>query len=189
MRFVKFCLPVLLSACLSALTPPPSGVPDPAQESPSAHRAVATRTGSIDSVTGELSLRLPLGPRLPGRIPLGFTWSYDSHSPVHNQLGGEFRPVVWPTSSKKRMQFSVLVNGEAWTFSRNFRANSRVNVATELARRGVDDGAAEAAAYAGPRGLTVAGMEPEVYPSTDGQRFFISVLWKLHGSSDDHGRA
>lgn len=28
-------------------------------------------------------------------------WSYDSHSPSHTSIGGEFRPVIWLTASKK----------------------------------------------------------------------------------------
>lgn len=178
--------PTILGSIISlsglAQQTPSEGVPDPAQESPSVHRSVALRTGSVDAVTGELSLRMPLGPRLPGRIATGFTWFYDSHSATHNDLGGDFRPVVWPSASKKRMQFTALVNGEPWTFSRNYRA-SRVNVSAELSRRGIDDGAAEALAYAQAYGLQVSSMVPEVYPSLDGQRFFISILWKLYGNA------
>jgi len=91
MKYAHWIVAGLAISSLSAQSTPPDGVPDPSQESPSTHRSVPTGLGFVDSVTGELSLRLGLGPRLPGRVPLGFTWSYDSHSPTHTSIGGEFR--------------------------------------------------------------------------------------------------
>jgi hypothetical protein len=57
-----------------------------------------------------------MGPRLPGRIPLKFTWAFDGQNSLNTYVGGDFRPVVWPSSSTKRLSYTVLVNGEAWSF-------------------------------------------------------------------------
>ena len=51
---------------------------DPAHETPLSSRSIKIGMGSVDAVSGDISLRAPIGPRLPGRIPLGFTWSFDN---------------------------------------------------------------------------------------------------------------
>lgn len=86
--------------------------------------------GSVDAVLGELSLRVPLGPKLPGRVGLGFTWAFDSHNPLQNSYtygGGDFRPVIWPCASTKRITYTVLVNGEAWSFPKNYSVAQNIN--------------------------------------------------------------
>lgn len=105
---------------------------DPAHETPLSSRSIKIGIGSVDAVSGDLNLRIPLGPRLPGRIPLGFSYSYRNQDGLHSYfagasstgvVGGNFRPVVWPsgdTFGDSPLQTTVLLDGQPLVFYRNY---------------------------------------------------------------------
>ncbi len=105
---------------------------DPAHETPMASRSIKTAIGSVDAISGDLTLRVPLGPRLPGRIPVGFTWSFDNQDSLQSGatatsmvafVGGSFRPVVWPSPGNfgdSPIQSTVMVDGRPLVFYRNY---------------------------------------------------------------------
>lgn len=71
-------------------------------DAPSSAHLIPVKYGHVDAITGNLSLNIPLGPRLPGRIPLGFSLLYDSsridHSETfHPPADGRYSPIIWPT--------------------------------------------------------------------------------------------
>ena len=92
----------------------------PSTQTPSSGRTVQLPLGTVDAVTGTLSMNIPIGPKLPGRIPVGFTWTYNSN---YGFTGGEgysgcFSPVLWPQigDPSAKLQTTVLVQGESWVF-------------------------------------------------------------------------
>lgn len=186
MTFRTITFLFLLGIHLVAQAPAPNPIPgDPGEETPAARRSIPLKLGSVDTVQGELSLRMPLGPRLPGRVPLGFTWAFDAHNSLHTYVGGDFRPVVWPSSSTKRISFTVLVNGEAWSFPSNYIVTN-FNVPTIMQQRGIDDGLAEAVAAVAANNaninnvaVMVGPLESEVYTTRDEGRYFVRTHWKL----------
>ncbi|HEY3399959.1 MAG TPA: RHS repeat-associated core domain-containing protein [Geothrix sp.] len=104
---------------------------DPAHETPLSRRSIKVGLGSVDAVSGNLNLRVPLGPRLPGRIPLGFSYSFSNQDGLHSYfagssgtsfVGGSFRPVVWPspdTFGDSPLQTTVMLDGQSLVFYRN----------------------------------------------------------------------
>ena len=67
-RWIQFLAMVLIGFAAVAGT---EG--DGKREAPSGSYGVGVRYGAVEAVSGALNLRIPLGPRLPGRIPLWFT--------------------------------------------------------------------------------------------------------------------
>lgn len=108
--------------------------------------------GSVDAVSGNLLLNTTLGPTLPGRIPLGFTWNYDNQdslqagNPGVSNMGGQFRPIVWPSPGNfgdSPIQTVVLINGSPTVFYRRHNATGLPNNATlftAMSDRGVPAG-------------------------------------------------
>ncbi len=142
-------LPVLLQAGAEG---------DTAHETPSASQTIPLRLGSVDAVSGNLNLHVPLGPRLPGRLPLGFSWSYSYQDTQNYKNGGNFRPVVWPGGSSSPLTTSVVVNGEGWMFYKQ-AAPTTGNLPTQAeilalcASDGVDAGQQDADAQHTPNSL------------------------------------
>ena len=60
---------------------------------------VPVRLGTVDATRGNLSLTLPLGPRIPGRLPTGLVWHFDSQDAVQFRIGGAYQAVRWPVGS------------------------------------------------------------------------------------------
>lgn len=91
-----------------------------AAQTPSAGRTIALPLGSADAVTGNLSLNIPIGPRLPGRIPIGFNWSYQTQGGLFApaSASGGYQPVIWPSGGdpSANLQTTVWVSGEPWIF-------------------------------------------------------------------------
>jgi RHS repeat-associated protein len=107
---------------------------------------VPVRYGSVDAVSGALHLQIPVSPKLPGRIPVGFNWSFNSQrdgaalwsdSNGSDQpgpgSGGHLAPVQWPDYAWDVLNpvvqnsvaipppdlpptLTVTVQGEPWTF-------------------------------------------------------------------------
>lgn len=78
----------LATACLFLPSLMAGAEGNPSQETPSSGSIVKLGAGSVDAVTGNLSLRVPLGPHLPGRLPIGFAWNFSSGDGVQNLIGG-----------------------------------------------------------------------------------------------------
>jgi hypothetical protein len=156
---------------------------DPGEESPSAHRGIPLKLGSVDAVSGEINLRIPLGPKMPGRVPIGFCYSYDSQNGYHMLMGGDFRPVVWPSTDVKRLMYTVTVNGAHYNFARNFEVPNLVNPLAFMAGYGIDNGEQAAANYASAyttsMPLTVGAFVSHVFQSMDGKSFFVTSAWKI----------
>lgn len=146
----------------------------------------------MDAVTGNLSLRIPLGPRLPGRIPLGFTWAYDYQDSLLHSSGGNFKPIVWPGGSSSPLSVSVVVSGEQWMFYKQAAPSSgamptQAELLALYSALGVDSGEATADAQNTPNSLISSPQwRYTIAPSSDGRRFFISSYWKI-GWVDIHG--
>lgn len=172
---VLFCL---------AVAPAPLLAQEAPSDTPTASYQVPIRLGSVDAVSGRLSLRIPLGPKLPGRIPLGFVWSFESTDSLHWRVGGAFRPVVWPvlTTSVPMATTGVLVGGSLETFHKSYAATQNVPTTADIrkwmADRGVDDGAAEAGSAGGGTFTVSAKM-----PTTDGTRWYVETYWLLSNTA------
>ena len=158
---------------------------DPAKETPSSARMIPVKLGQVDAVTGDLVLRFPLGARLPGRIPLGFTFAFDSQDSVMSQIGASLKPVIWPGGSGSPQVTTVVVDGVPWVFQKK-AAPAAGSMPTSgqihqwMLQRGVDDGQAEAAAVNDPTaGITPAFQVNEILPTADGTRFFARTSWTV----------
>lgn len=181
-RFILCLFACIFTGPLSAADTPH----DPGEMTPSTYRGVPLKYGSVDAVTGSLDLRIPLGPRLPGGLPWGFTWTYESHNSTHQTLGGEFRPVVWPrTDPTSRFNYTVLVNGGAISFAHNFFIQDMDAKAVLSQRVGDDLGFAQAMVDANLQGNPEAfgPLHTEVHPSTDGTKFLIFSGWPTKNGS------
>ncbi len=156
-------------------------------EAPSASHQVKLRYGAVDAVSGALELNIPIGPRLPGRLPLGFVWSFnhqdqESHQSVTTiAVGGRFSPIIWPLTTQNRsMVMTVVVGGQPWTFQKSVAAGVTLPTDTQIrawmAARGVDDGSADAAASGG---FNPVFQLSALYPSSDGTRFLVYSQWQV----------
>lgn len=142
-----------------------------ADGSPATSFPIPVRLGSVDSILGGLHLQVPLGPRLPGRIPAGFSWIF--HSQGRAQVGdwvdffgacpgrgGDFIPIIWAPKGRsvlkdKDISRTVTVFGDPWTFgaastvaaSRAGQIPDPAHIRQLMIERGVDDGHADAMAY------------------------------------------
>jgi len=177
---MSFKLLTLALVTLSLALAPLRAQHDPGEMTPSTYRGVPLKYGSVDAISGSLDLKVPLGPRLPGRLPWGFTWTYESHNSTHQTLGGEFRPVVWPrTDLTGRFNYTVLVNGGAISFAHNFFIQDMDAQALLNQRVGDDLGFADAMVDANLQGQGAAfgPLHTEVHPSTDGTKFLIISGW------------
>lgn len=138
---------------------------------PSAAAQVPVRLGSVDAVRGNLNLALPLGPRLPGRLPVGLVWRFDSQDPVHWRAGGSFKAVVWPTvagipgiygtTSPTTM---VQVGTTTYTFQRHSAPTGGVAATINL-------GEALAARFVPGTGGTTNLLQP----SSDGTKWYAEI--------------
>lgn len=176
---------LLMCAISSSVTAYADG--DPAKETPSSARMIPIHLGQVDAVTGGMLLRFPVGPRLPGRIPLGFTFTFDSQDSVMSQVGGSLKPVIWPGGSGSPQVTTVVVDGVPWVFQKKAApAVGSMPTADQIhqwmLQRGVDDGQAEAMAINDPTaGITPSFNVVEILPSADGTRFFVRTTWTVGG--------
>ena len=90
--------------------------------SPSAAHQIPVRLGSVDAVRGNLSLSLPLGPRMPGRIPIGATWYFDSLDSAQFLVGGMYRAAVWPHGSIPKPTTTVQIGSTTYSFQKHYAA-------------------------------------------------------------------
>lgn len=160
--------------------------PNPSPGAPSASRQIPLRMGNLDAITGNLAIRVPLGPTLPGRIKLEFKWYYNSTNLQQFHLSGGFRPVVWPEMKtlmpEDPIVRTVAFNGDPWTFLVNPSpaAGAMPTVEAlhaEMLRRGVDDGQASAVAHHEGCSMPAPVFRMEVFPTADGTRFLLHTWW------------
>lgn len=177
------------AAINSGATAPPTV--DPGEETPQTHARVPIKLGSIDAISGEMHVRIPLGPAMPGRLKLGFNYAYDSQNGLQMLIGGDFRPVVWPSRTQKHISYSVVVQGEAWEFARAYQVTAINNLSPSqlLSKYGIDNGQAEAQAYLDSLSQTNPGignyaLDPPTdiqgYQSMDGKRLLLMAQWHCH---------
>ncbi|MBI4911358.1 MAG: hypothetical protein HY823_01350 [Acidobacteria bacterium] len=175
-----------------------SPLPPFTPDAPSATASIPVRLGSVDAVQGNLGLRIPLGPKLPGRIPLGFVWTLHTNDGLRSgipigerippNLGGSFKPVEWPDladPSTSPAQATVLYQGSQLSFHRSVPAGvtlpDKAKLLAWATQRGVDTGQTEAESYLGPdpgAGGVVFQVD-FVYPASDGTRFFLDAYWHV----------
>ncbi len=187
--FLKIiCTSLALSLAITAQGQPVNNttyMQNPGVETPGTHRSVPIKLGGVDAVSGEINLQVPLGPRMPGRLPIGFVFSYDSQNGYHMQLGGDFRPVVWPDTAAKRLMYTVIVDGVHHNFARNFEVTNTINASSWMSEYSVDDGRQEAVDLAERLSANstiqyqVGPFVPHVYQSMDGRSYFITSSWKI----------
>ena len=135
------------------------------QGAPSATSLIRLRNGQVDAITGDLSLTLRLGPTLPGRIPVGFSWTF-GQSTGSAEHGPAFYPVSWPSPEVSNPQITMWFNGQCLRFLKNAAPSaglpSVVTVVGWLSQR-----------HAGNAVLAQLSAGARVYGSSDGQRFLI----------------
>ncbi len=140
---------------------------------PSTSHQIPVRLGSVDAVRGGLSLSIPLGPNLPGRLPIGLVWRFDSQDSVQYRIGGSFKAVTWPVDALGLgggyvpPSITVPVGASTYTFHRNFTPSSAVPSKDEfealLRARGVGlDG-------------TLFGISLKC-PSSDGTKWYLETF-------------
>ena len=164
---------------------------DPGEETPQTHAQIPIQAGSVDAISGETHLRMPLGPAMPGRLKFGFTFSYDSQNALGMTVGGEFRPIVWPTPTQKHISYTVMIQGEAWSFATAYQLTSYHSLPSSqlMGKYGIDNGQGDAqkqvdALNVGNQGAAYAldtGMpEIQAYLSLDGKRCLLMSQWRIH---------
>lgn len=135
------------------------------QGTPSASSVIRLRAGQIDGVTGDLALALPVGPRLPGRIPLGISWNFNASAGDMEQGTGLY-PLSWPSPELPNPQITMWFNGRQLRFLKQASPTSGMpSVATVVGwlqkRKVLESVLSQLSAGAG------------VYASADGTRFLL----------------
>lgn len=139
------------------------------------HRWIPVGPANVEAVTGQMKLNLPIGPALPGRIPMGFVW--------HNEgLGtASFDSYQWPTwdSTQTGNRAVVTLGHEKVTFLRGVPADT---IATPAAiqkwyqDRGLSSGQEKVGAldvgYTGYFGASV-------FTSEDGSSHLVVSAWRV----------
>jgi hypothetical protein len=183
MRIFKVLAGALLAAALAGGALPlgaqaiaASGTPQ-TPFTPSTSQEIPLRNGSVDAVTGALRLSFPIGPRLPGRIPLGITLRYDSSKLTLQDPYCVFAPVMWPTIFSNMAVIPVDFDGKEYEFmavSQPKWLPTPATVIDWLQARGMSTN-------------TSFQTNPKVYPSSDGRAFLLTgmnpeILTYLPGS-------
>jgi len=154
---------------------------------------IKTRLGGLDAVTGKISFSLPVGPRLPGRIPAGFILTFD---PFYGS--GTLRPLVWrlgnaaQTDPTKAFSNTVTLFGNETVFTKpswNVPLPSDATLQTWMQDRQVDFGRQEAdkavAILVAQYGSQLDGTPVESYvrdaiqTTSDGTKFLIWGHWHI----------
>ena len=130
--------------------------------------AVPLRLGQVDPITGNIRLNIPLGPKLPGRIPYGFIWFWDSDaSPwtAYVCLGGRCSPTVWPSPAMNTQSMTAYMNGQPYVFLKQVAAGVAVPSVAQIR------------SWMLARKVDGAGSFPitNVYPSMDGTSFLVAT--------------
>ena len=157
---------------------------------------VPLQMGLVDPVKGGATIVCPLSPRLPGRIPLGLIWVFDSRGPgqfceprglaPEPGIGGLFRPVevdwepVEADVGKEPSVTTIVVNGQPLMMVSAAAATSRTLPSMAAFKiwwkaNGIDEDL-----LASSGGAPESATEPRslVYASGDGTSFLV-YLWNL----------
>jgi len=151
---------------------------------PSAAHQVPVRLGAVDAVRGNLSVSMPLGPVMPGRLPVGLSWHFESHDPKQFRAGGRFQAATWPVSLGMTALYytapttQVQVGTKTYTFYRNASPAggllSDSALQSLMSARGVDNGASEVGDGVGE--FHVAYKQP----SSDGTQWYVETNWTVY---------
>jgi RHS repeat-associated protein len=163
---------------------------NPKNETPTSSSVVRIGAGTVDAVSGNLQLHLPMGPRMPGRIPLGFSWNFTSQDTAQVAIGGGFRPVSWPSLNfgDSPIQTTVVVNGQPEVFYRQVN-NGSMPSASDLQSALTARGFNPAQPTYATGGWIVNGtgtLRLQAIPSTDGTRFLIYYYFDTPCEKDNH---
>ncbi|WP_306590665.1 RHS repeat-associated core domain-containing protein [Geothrix sp. 21YS21S-4] len=140
-----------------------------------AHRWIPVGPAQVDAVTGEMKLNLPIGPTLPGRIPIGFVWHTEG-------LGtASFDAYQWPTwdSTQTGNRVIVTLGHEKVTFLRGAPLDTTATPAAVqkwYSDRGLSTGAERI-------GTLEEGYTPyfgaTVFTSEDGTSHLVVSAWRV----------
>lgn len=171
MRFqrIAFCLLLLTQALRAGLPGQGNGSVEPA------HRWIPAGPANVDAVTGQMRLNLPIGPTLPGRIPVGFVW--------HTEGSGtaSFDAYQWPTwaSTGTGNRVVVTLGHDKVTFLRGVPADTTVTqtaIQKWYQDRGLSTGEEKVgtldAGYTAYFGATV-------FTSEDGTSHLVVSAWRV----------
>lgn len=118
------CLPLCGAEAESRSAEAPSG----------SKRMVNAGPIQIDAITGKAEITMPLGPRVPGRIPLGITWHYR----LAKYTYGSFKSFDWPVDLWADRRVSVTLNHRQVRFLRPSGALSSAQALAMLQSYGAD---------------------------------------------------
>ena len=160
-------------------------------QAPGEARFVKTRLGGFDAVSGVGHFTMPLGPRLPGRIPAGFILATDG-----TYLNSSVRPINWRIGNAQQQGAATYSNtvtlfGETLTFSVPASTvalpsasviqgwMSTWNV-TDMGKADADMAMAGFAVdHTGTLTASTVSSTQSVQATTDGTKFLVLVAWKL----------
>jgi len=165
---------------------------------PSREANIPTRLGKIDAVTGLASFKIPLGPKLPGRIPLGFVLSFNGTGATESGTGkGDFRPITWRIGNRAQTVSTSTANcisffGEDLTFvtpDSSVALPSSGDLQSWLAARNVDlfesDADAAIASIVAQYGNNLTGdpsksfVIDQLQTTIDGTKFLVQYHWRV----------
>ncbi|MDP1832371.1 MAG: RHS repeat-associated core domain-containing protein [Geothrix sp.] len=123
----------------------------------------------VDAVTGRMELNLPIGPSLPGRVPIGFVW----HSEGTN---GSFDSYQWPAwdTTQVSNRVTVTLGHERVTFLRGAPPDVSANPQKWLQDRGLSSGQEKVTGL--DAGYT-SYFGASIFTSEDGSRHLIAGAW------------
>ncbi len=158
---------------------------DPGFTTPTASQSISLKAGQVDAISGTLNISIPLGPRLPGRIPIGFSLHFDSQE--RSGVGGQFRPVMWIPDETNHLSTKILVGSQSYVFYTQASPTDATLLtnATQLKKWILDRGVvgpdfarseAEASLAAGDI-EAIGAFRISAIPSSDGTKFLVTSYW------------
>lgn len=137
----------------------------------STRRWIPAGPAHVDAVTGRMELNLPVGPSLPGRIPIGFVW----HSEGTN---GSFDSYQWPTWNATQVsnRVTVTLGHERVTFLRGAPPDENGDPQKWLQDRGLTSGQEKVIGLG--TGYT-SYFGASVFTSEDGSRHLVAGAWYI----------
>jgi RHS repeat-associated protein len=152
-------------------------------------RSIQVGPASVDAIAGSLSMSIPVGPTLPGRIPLGIHWSYDSSSDK-----GTFALYKWPSwTDAHQNRVTITLNQRKVTFVPMALWNSGVpntpsqGVTSAQAIKWLQDRGAwfppQSGTFGPNRTITYQPSIDRVMVSEDGSQYFVIAQnqWTING--------
>ncbi len=132
-------------------------------------RMIQAGPARVDAVSGQVELRLPLGPALPGRIPMGIQWRYDSGSAGYTKAG--VSPFIWPdvTESFSERKVVVRVNHADTSYYHT------TSISSTTGRKWLSDRSVAAPSFL--EGLTNPLYRVRVYADEGSSSHLVATRW------------